>query len=47
MWKYEINAFYILKKTNLKAERKARSVILLKRYTTLNELVVKNTLMKK
>ena len=47
MWKYEIKVFYILKKTYSKAKGKAHSAILFKRYTTLNELVVKNTLMKK
>ena len=44
MWKYKINIFYTLKKT----ERPTviDNLVLLKRYTTFNELVIKNTLVK-
>ena len=45
-----IKSTYILKKRNLKAESKARSTgqsHFTKRYITFNELVIKNTLVKK
>ena len=48
MRKYEVNVFYILKKTRQKERPTVLdNLVLLKRYTTFNELVVKNTLMKK
>ena len=45
--KYKINIFY---KTDLKAEERPTvpdNLILLKRYTAFNELVIKNTLDKR
>ena len=45
--KYKINIFY---KTDLKAEERPAvldNLILLKRYTAFNELVIKNTLDKR
>ena len=48
MWKDKINIFYTLKKTNLKTGRKTDSnrPTFYSKYTTLKELVIKNTLVK-